>query len=193
MFQINTNVTTRSVTLSVNPQEKEVFNQLFAELQGLEGEKTYFKDLILVALQRAISSTPANEVQELRDLVAKLSLDLENATQSTSVCTPEEYQSKLDRIEALEMQVGSLENQVRHSENLEIEVESIDEIINSYRENNVAINLSNDERQVLSMIIENRKKKGKEPVCENYSDLVKGLAFNRGSLYNDHMEFYTGL
>lgn len=191
MFQINPDQKVRSVTLSVNPQEKVEFNELFARFQELQGGKTYFKDLISSVFHRAINSIPENEVQQLRDQVEELNSALMN--RPDCVCTPEEYQSKLDRIAELESQVSDLQTQLNESENIEIEIPNSEEIIEEFKKNNIVIDLNADQIQLLDIIIQNRIKKNCKPELLTRKDLILGLALNRASLENWHGEFYTGL
>jgi hypothetical protein len=193
MFQINPDSSVRSITLSVNAQEKPVFNELFARFQELEGEKSFFKDLIFTAFQRANNATPENEVQELRNQVDQLSTALENQSNAVCICTPDEYQLKLDRIAELEAQVNSLQSQLDENENFEIEIPDESAIIENFKRNHVAFELNDDQRKALDQIISNRNENPKLAVYPDRSSIIQALALNRATLYNWAGEFYTGL
>lgn len=96
-----------------------------------------------------------------------------------------------EQVSACNEEINSLRAENEELKNIDLEIPEATPFTPDPQD--IYIQLSQDQRTILTTIANNRFNKQKDPKLLSHSELAQMMVFNRGNLYNWHGEIYTGL
>lgn len=187
-------ITGNQITFRVNEEEKELFNQFAISRQTQENKeftsaKQIILDLLSLVNNQNNSVTNENktenvELSEENKEVLSIKEQLIESIGYTDI--PTEKQLLTDLLDIIN-------TPLEPAPTVEIEKEVIKEVERKLGVNEILVNLSTPQRELLETIARWRLMQKKDSVRLSLEKLIKRMVFNAGTLSNYHGEFETGI